>query len=174
MKTLKSSKWCIMEENGRFWIRIDVRDPHGRLMDRSSFSRNSSSERTSTSVHQTNIGQFDNQKSTRGTESTTQSGLTESSKPINSRLEDEAMIPLYYCNLIHYWFDHGGIIKGVVHHLFGGYHIFDSILVCSHGITISTPQQLMDKLHECYPKSEGNIEARSNLLQLDVPPRQWW
>ena len=64
-----------------------------------------------------------------------------------------------------------GIIKGVVHHLFGGIITFLILSLCvfSWYNHIETPQQLMDKLHEVLPKSERTAQpAQSTTMATSL------
>ena len=64
-----------------------------------------------------------------------------------------------------------GIIKGVVHHLFGGIITFLILSLCvfSWYNHIETPQQLVDKLHEVLPKSERTAQPAQSTPAVEVP-----
>lgn len=64
-----------------------------------------------------------------------------------------------------------GIIKGVVHHLFGGIITFLILSLCVFAWynKVETPQQLMDKLHEVLPKSERTSQPAQSTPAVEVP-----
>ena len=63
-----------------------------------------------------------------------------------------------------------GIIKGVVHHLFGGIITFLILSLCVFAWynKVETPQQLMDKLHEVLPKSERTAQPAQSTPAMEV------